>query len=622
VGIFSSPPKINVRVPHPMFLGHEIVVGIDVLAVEETPVEYVVARVSGIQGWSVGSGKSRVARRETYPDLAFRIGEAGTLPAGTTSFPLVFALPPDVPPTHEIDPAYAFVELRVRVAIPWRWDARGRFTLAVRAPSAPFPVPRTPMIAMSRTGGAAGEPRIELGLSSTRLIVGETLVGSCAVFHLPDDEPRPVEVMLVPGFVLKGAWRDREREGQAHGAYVTIPAGAAGRAVPFHLPIPALVPPTFDALTHRLSWELVARTRTGGFFGGNLVVRIPIELVDATAAAVSAPLAFAPSVADELVAGVFARFAARGWRIGGRDEDDDAGDGDPRGPAVERDAGASVVRIAYRYRGEQGTFLVSKVDHPPLGLRLEVVPGSVLRHMFFADFESGTLAFDRAHRASARSHDQARPLLAAIAPALVRCTDVGRLVRWNDDAMTFERAITGVDEGVLEAVAAELEQLARTLDPLIAAIEPPVGLVVDRDAWRALAGWLEGTLSIGDLSVDGRLGGLPVAIGLVWDDDTHPVGVRAFVGSTASASAALRELSFALPQPGPDALGHPTAERLVPLLAAWPTDLVDLRIAGGTASATWRLADDRVGDAARVRGLVEALRAVLAALEPSAGPYR
>jgi hypothetical protein len=608
--------------PQQMFVGREIRVEIDITADEETPVEYIDARVRGVQGWAIGSGKNRIARREYHPSGVFRIGEPGTIRAGTTTVPFAFTLPADVPPTHDIDPAYAYVELRIHVSIPWRWDGRGKFTLPVRVPSAPFPVPRTPSIAVDQAGSGAGAPRLELGLASTRLIVGESLVGSCALFHMADDEPRNVELALVPNFVLKGRWTNRDRRGAAFKLGLTLPAGSAGRAVPFEFPIPRTALPSFDALTHSMAWVLTAAT--GGIFGKKVSVAVPLELVDASAAAMTDRLRLAPSVADERVAAVFAAFAGDRWRIAGRDDDDDGdtGDGDPRQPAIEREVGSSVVRIAYRYRGEQGTYLVSRVDHPPLGLGLDVTPGSSLRHMFFADLESGNRDFDRAHRAAARSHDQARPVVAAMAVPLLACSELGRLVRWDDDAMTFERAITSVTGQHLAAIAADLTRLANVLDPAIAAIAAPSAVVVDRTAWDGLAGWLRGTLTVGDLSIDGHHGDLPVEVRLLWDDDGRATGVRVAIGSPMAASAALRGVALSLPRPGPDALGDATAERLIPQLAAWPTDLTDLRIADGIAAATWQLPADRTADAARVRALVEALRALLATLEPGAGPYR
>jgi len=79
-----------------------------------------------------------------------------------------------------------------------------------------------------------------------------------------------------------------------------------------------------------------------------------------------------------------------------------------------------------------------------------------------------------------------------------------------------------------------------------------------------------------------------------------------------------------LPHPATDVLGDPMAEPLVEAVTRWPADYRELRVTDGVAGATYTLptSDPVVVDAARVRALVDALRAVLLALDPGAGPYR
>lgn len=630
------PPEIVLRTPNAMFVGEDIDVDLEVTAEADTRIDFVEARVLAVQGWAVGSGKNRVTRREKAAPLIVRLADAGILPAGTTRFAARFALPATAPPTHDLDPAYAHVDLKVRVSIPWRFDGRETFRLAVRKPPHTGAVVRTPMITVGRSGAAPDAPRLEVALASTRVIAGEILTGSCAVFHLPDAEPRPVDLALVPTLTLKGRWIERERRGEPYRMTLILPAHTAGSSVPFEIRIPREAIPGFDTTTHTLGWRLHAAS--GGFFGPKVSVAVPLEVVDASAAASTAALTVAPRLADERVAAAFAQFADRsGWRFaGGRaqtahdrsapddndDHDDDDAGSDPRQPAIEHDIRASRVRIAYRYRGEAGTFLVGALEHAPLGLDLAVSRGFALRDMFFADIEAGVPAWDRAYHVAARSADQTAPVLRAVVPSLTTVSALGTMVRWTDDAMVFERAVTTVDPGELEAMAVELVTLVGRVEAAAAAIAPPTGLTVDLDAWRELARWLRGSLTPGDLAIDGALDELPVEIRLLFTDDGVPTGVRAAIGAPNAAPAAVRDVAFALARPWQDAIADPAAQPALAELVTWPKDVVELRVADGVALATWQLGPDHLADPARVRALVLSLRTLLAALAPSAGPYR
>lgn len=618
------PPEIVLRTPNAMFVGKDIDVDIEVTAEAETRIDFIEAKVIATQGWEIHAGKNGPHHKVSEPTLVVRLAEAGVLPAGTSRYKARFAVPAGFPPSHDIDPGYAHVDMKVRVSIPWRFDARERFRLPVRIAPRQAVVARTPTIAVGRSGPAPDAPRIEIALASTRVIVGEVVAGSCAVFHLADHEPRPVDLTLVPNFTFKGQGRQREGRGETYRMTLVLPVGSAATAVPFEFTIPATAVPSFDATTHKLAWSLIASS--GGFLTSKVSVAIPLELVDASAAKTAAALTVAPRLAEQRVAAVFAQVASRnGWRADVHaDGDDDDGDGhaDAHEPAIERDVRASRVRIAYRYRGEAGTFLVGRIEHPPLGLDLSVSRGSPLRHVFFADIEAGIAAWDRAYHVTARSGDQTAPVLRAVVPSLMKVSALGTLVRWDDDAMVFERAVTGVDPDKLESMANELITLVPAVETAAAAIAPPAGVTVDVAAWRELARWLRGTLSLGDLAIDGTLDELPVQLALAWSDDGDATGVRASVGSPAAAPAALRDLALVLARPWQDAITDAAAEPVLGALAMWPKDVVELRVVDGVATATWQLGADRVADPARVRTLVESLRALLAAFAPGAGPYR
>ena len=497
------------------------------------------------------------------------------------------------------------------------------------------PVIRTP-VATRTAAGAPDDPRLELGLASMRLAVGETLVGSCAVFHLDDRKPREVTLSLTPQLTLYRGTRTRDRAGRALTTSVTVPAGGGGVDVPFRFRLPSWLPPTFQATTHELRWTLDART--GSLFGGRVGLSVPIVIVDAATPAPSGPMVAAPALGDRRIHEVFEAFAARaGWRAApasapssGAPDDNEHPPAHPA-PAVTREVGGLELEMSYVYRGTEGAFLVSRLGTPSLGLGLRVTPGSTMRHVFFRDVEVGITAWDRDHLVVARSAAQALPFLTAIVPALI--AERGPLAHWDDDALVLERPTTDVEPAKLDAIAAGLERLATAFTAALAAIPPPPGVAGDLAAGQEGARGLQGRRAAGDLGLSGTLDGRPVEVELGWDEDV-PERVVVRVGDPAQASADARRVQLVLARPADQALALPSlggdvsgeiGERLTEQLAGWPADVIDLRVADGVASAILPLPADAARprlDAARVRGLIEALRAVLVALEPGASPYR
>ncbi|MBS1121611.1 MAG: hypothetical protein H6Q90_3839 [Deltaproteobacteria bacterium] len=605
-----------------LFVGKPCTLEIDVTVGKETKLEYLWARLVGHQGWAIGSGDSHVSQRMKFPELICHLMGEGILPAGsTTRFAAQFTLPPGTPPSHELRPAHARMLLQIRASIPWWFDGKYHYEFAVRVP-APAVVDRTPFaIRSTPMTAAADKPRIELSLASTRMIAGEVAVGSVALFHVDDRRAREVDLTLVPILTLFGRGRPRERRGAPLGITLTLPPGSAGTNVPFQLKLPDSLTPSFQTVSHQLSWWLVARS--GSFFGGKVEVSVPLEIVDASATATMPRQTAAPRLGDERIATLFTRFAAaHGWRGG---TIDDAEHEHLAGQfAIEREALGCELRLAYSYRGEAGTFLVSRIEHPSLGLGLSVTPSSSLRHVFFEDIEVDIAAWDRAHHVTARSSAQTIPLLQAVVPTLMKSGHLGALVGWDDGAIVFERPVSAVDESELLAMTRALEGLGTVISLSRQRIAPPPGLVAELDAWQRLARALGGSLSVGDLSIDGKLDGTSVELGLEFREDGQPTGVRVSVGEPEAASAELRHLALALPHPATDVLGDPMAEPLVEAVTRWPADYRELRVTDGVAGATYTLptSDPVVVDAARVRALVDALRAVLLALDPGAGPYR
>lgn len=610
MGILPAAPKVEVFAPSALVVGEPAMIRVEVTAADETKIDFIDVKARGRQGWEVGSGKSSVSMRAVFPELVARVHDGGVLAAGTSRFTAQFTLPRGTAPSHAAAPAWATFQIVVHVSIPWWPDGRSRFVLPVRLPAPPV-VTRTPLAMRSTPAGApADKPRLELALASTRLIAGETVVGSCAVFHLDDRKPREVELQIVPVLRLHGRGRVRERRGRGYELQITLPAGSAGTSVPFQFALPAAITPTFTSVTHELAWLLIASS--GSFFGGKVEMAVPLEIVDASAAATTERLRVAPRLADERTTAVFAGFAEHHGYALADDDDDRAGP-----PRIVRAEGDAELQIAHAYRGEDGTFLVTRVTYPSLGLDLDVRPGSTLRHVFFRDIEIAAADWDRNHLVAARSREQVVPVLRALVPAVQHAMrTLGPLVRWDDDTLELERPITNVESAALASAHAALVDLAAALAAARATIAPPHG-VADVDAWRDLARDLRGALVIGDLSLDGSLDGAPVDLALTWDTAGAPNGIRAHVGDPSLASGAARAIAFSLAAPARDALASPAPEGAIAQLVAWPVDIVDLAVTDGVVSAA-----RPTTDAASARELVRALRALLAVLDPGAGPYR
>jgi hypothetical protein len=202
---------------------------------------------------------------------------------------------------------------------------------------------------------------------------------------------------------------------------------------------------------------------------------------------------------------------------------------------------------------------------------------------------------------------------------LVHMKQLRHVTRWDDHEVVVERSAAALTEEQLAVVFTELEDVAEELAAACARVQPPTGLTVNIDAWRELARRLDGELVVGDLSIEGRLDGLPVECGLAFDDTGAPTVMNVGVGGPELASARLREVRFHVTQPhAQSAAVEP--ERAAALLATWPGDLFELDVEDGVAEAC--LALEAAVDPQRVLAAVRALRALLAACDDSAGPYR
>jgi hypothetical protein len=609
-------PDVIVRTPTAVYIGERTVIEVVVEASKETKVDFIDVKMRGVQGWERGSGEQSYGQTATFPTLAKRVADEGVLTVGTHSYSVAFTLPTGTAPSHTIRPATAKLYVDVHVSIPWWPDGKYSFILPAHLPPAAT-AQRTPVHVRVPFEVKGDEPRIEVALASTTLVAGETMVGSCAVFHLPDDKPRELDVSFEPSLTLRTGRRQYEMVGEGYRTTLTLPAGTAGTGVQIRVGLPAAMTPSFTAVTHDVKWFV--RFKIGSLFTTKLEGRIPILILDRRAATNLPALTTAPRLADERVLTVFQSYVQS--TLNGNAPmtlvaDERAAFPDEQ-PAVARAVGDAELRVGYAYRGTDGTFLVARVTYASLGLGLSIRPSSAFRSLLSADIEVGVAEWDRVHRVDAREAAQAVPFLRPLVPT----PRIGDLVRWTDDEIVFERAVTGVSVEDLQNIVEVLGRLAHDLETARAAIAPSTGLTLDVDAWHALAKRLDARLCVGDLSITGTLDTTPVELGLVFDERHHPYVMRVAVGDPKLASERARSATLSIARPSAVTADATTSERVASILAAWSPDIEHLELAQGVASASLPVTAGGA-DATRVRELIRALQGLLAALDETAGPYR
>ena len=583
-----------VRLPGGVFTGETGTVHIELTSEKETKVDFIDVKLRGRQGWAVGSGQSSMGYTVDLPSLMSRVMDEGVLVPGVKTFTLQFAMPRNAAPSHTVTPAHSRLLIDVHVSIPWWPDGRYSFISPVRVPP-PAQLERTPLVSRYPFTPKAGEPRIELSLASSTLVAGEAVVGSCALFHMADSKPRELDVLFEPMVRLLGTRKPSDVPGSGYRSSVMLPAGAAGEAVAFRIALPPEITPSFKTATHEISWFM--KVGVGSLFGHKVAIRVPLNIVDARAASTLPALTLAPRVADERVLLAFERFASVRHMTVVSEELDRFPD---EQPALVREIDDTTVRIGYAYRGEEGTFLVARVLYPRLGLGLSVTPSWGLRELVTRDITIGIAEWDRANHLDARDATQVTPFIRGTLPG----RNLGKLVRWTDGELVTARSVGSVEEADLAGIALALEVFATTLASARQALAPPPGVAADLAEWQQLATRLGAPLTVGDLSIQGGTLELqPVDLGLVFDDEGRATAVRIDVGA---------------PQ-APD--GAELPERVREMVAGLEGELREITVHAGVASASVPLVGG-AADATRVREVVHALRAVVATLVETTGPYR
>lgn len=379
-------------------------------------------------------------KQTLYHDLV----RAEYWPRGSTGrFPIDVVIPPF--PSHSMPFAWAGLWLDVRAGVgAQRIDLR--YPIHVCEPIGE----RNLEPAIARTGELA------LGLAATRVTGGMTLAGQCSIAGLTSDGRIELEVIC-----LVRSASGSVRRASVHASKLHVPRHAT--TVPFTVELPPYLAPSLAIDTHEIEYQVVARHKQ---WRGTTSVSLPLHVVDAFP--VPARIR-PPDLGERAVEQVFEQIAERGgWQIG------PSVDADPQlgtiMPWLFAAHGGVVMRLGYAFRADGSTFLVSRIRYQPLELGLHVVRGKS-----GGEVRSGIASWDHDHAVSVRdlvSAHRATEIMTAVVPGL---DALGKLVRWDDDWLVCERAVTGIEHAIVDEVATTLRRVAGELARAIRSNELPVG---------------------------------------------------------------------------------------------------------------------------------------------------
>src|SRR5690349_8688365 len=107
--------EIALTPPNEIFAGHDLRIDVGVTVERETRTRGVEVRIQGREGWALGRSSNRrrspFSHQKVWPNVSRRVAGPGVLPRGTSIFPVELALPADLAPTHQIEPAYSTLEV-------------------------------------------------------------------------------------------------------------------------------------------------------------------------------------------------------------------------------------------------------------------------------------------------------------------------------------------------------------------------------------------------------------------------------------------------------------------------------------------------------------------------------
>lgn len=514
MGLIKSRPKVRVRVPSEIRPGDVFRATIELDCRRPVGVDFVDVTLTGREGWSVGSGKSSVSRRQILVRLGSRLCEERELPAGKTELAVQIPLPAEAPPSYQGTAARIDYELEVHVSIPWWPDRRAAFEIKVAPAPRPSP-PTEPRVFTSDTRGPRGEqPHAEMSLSAQWTRVGDVVQGAFALENTAHNRYSEVTAGLVGTEVL---YANGRRYGQREYLRYVVRLGAEGardgEMMHFRFRLPQDAMPDLPRLPRpgslgglvSLAWHF--ELRVGIRWGRDVVLTVPFAVLPASPRPTDAPSRLAPpSVGSDRLRQLWTEV---GQPLGLRYE----------GQRLLTRVGESEVQIRRDHLGRDGIHLVLEIDYPPLHLDLEVEPASKVQRLVGGGKEIGVSGWDRDHYVRARDEGQVAQVLRQLVPRIENT----RLRRMDDTRLILQLRDSGQSRTRLDRFARGALAVAQLFEQLRTSLPPPPALEEVVDEWERLAGAIAGELETARMRIAGQLSTMSAEVRVSFDEEGQPL---------------------------------------------------------------------------------------------------
>jgi hypothetical protein len=451
---------------------------------DETPVDLMTVKLAGYEFAGTGSGKTRyVANKQTVSQVRELPGK--TFAPGTYKYDVSFAVPADVPPSHQGYDAHVRYELFLHVSIPWWPDRRVTYAIPVVFPRTP-PYPPDPRVFSNRTSGSGEDyPVIELSVDTTDIAQNETLRGQVAVSDLGARTCRGVDVALVEMEDLREP-RVTSRIANRWARRIFHGRPPEGETIPFSVRLPPNAHPSFTGALYgvRTFLEISCDIQ----LGSDVTMRAPLIVRPE----LSAPREKSPDLIQPVGNGRLDRvFAVVAGRLQLHHE---PGQRTLQGRAGDVDFAVSLVHK------QDGYYRVAKYKYPPLGVDF-MIEEKGLDNLF--GLKTHAVEALPGYAVTARDTDQVHALCDCIGKRAgyfshMSFNDSAGEVWQKGDASTVE----SLSSFTLRAV-----DFANALAETIANIPAPRGMGEHAIAWQAYAERVGGTFRRPAMRIDrGRIG--------------------------------------------------------------------------------------------------------------------
>jgi hypothetical protein len=405
----------------------------------------------------------------------------------------------------------ASVEYTLRASAPIRWWPDARSKLEIQVTLAPVEArSATPrMVASDPAGPRGSERHLECSLSDEALYPGQPLSGSVALYNVAFHRYRELQLSLVATerAFTKHLRRTSSEQRACYTTKIPLRSPGEGEALPFSLVVPEAARPSVGSELWAYEWALEVRVEIP--WASDLVLKLPISVLPSGSS--SARSVAAPVVGSARVQGIWRRVATEhGLRLVGEQ-------------LVGELEGASV-SIAREHRGADGIFLVGRLSWSSLGLGLDGGRRTGFRRLYSGREAALDPAWAKEHYLTGREEAQVRALGEGLARPL---TALQGLVDLDDEGLRAELRDSGQSRPVLDGLARQLLDLARSLGAARAAIPPPARMQEAAPAWSALAELLGGRLETGPMAVvAARIDGQAAEVVTDWTSDGTPRRTR------------------------------------------------------------------------------------------------